>query len=177
MKKFLSLMLTVIMLIALASCAVQPDDKDKGDEPAQNPRVPEDKDVITFSGLVAIDNAECKLSITEVDPDNFLGYALKVQLENKSTDKTYTFSLTSAAINGVECASLFSTEVTPEKKANYDITFLTGDIEDANIKKYTDIEQKKILFPLPLTFSLKCDTMLMLLCGCGGTGRRARLRI
>ena len=43
--------------------------------------------VAGFEEVVAIDNAECAVKITEIDPDNMWGYTLKAQLENKSTEK------------------------------------------------------------------------------------------
>lgn len=49
------------------------------------------------------------------------GYTLKAQLENKSTEKTYMFSVESASINGVQCDPMFASEVAAGKKANEEI--------------------------------------------------------
>ena len=95
---------------------------------------------ITFSGLTAVDNAECSIKVTEIDPDNIWGYTLKVQLENKSNSKTYMFSVENAAINGVQCDPLFATEVAAGKKSNEEIIFLDDDFEENGITDYTDIE-------------------------------------
>lgn len=44
------------------------------------------------------------------------GYTLKAQLENKSTEKTYMFSVESASINGVQCDPMFASEVAAGKR-------------------------------------------------------------
>ncbi len=106
--------------------------QESGNEPAENQ--------ITFTEIVAVDNAECLIKITGIDSDNFWGYTLKVQLENKSADKTYMFSTTSTAVNGVECSSLFAEEVAPGKKANEEISFVGDELEENGIVDYTHIE-------------------------------------
>ena len=76
----------------------------------------------------------------EIDPDNMWGFTLKAELENKSAEKTYMFSVESAAINGVESDPLFASEVAPEKKANESIIFSDSSLKGNDIGDYTDIE-------------------------------------
>ena len=155
MKKLLALILTTFMLLSFVACDVEtPLDKndnnssqnqtnnsiESNDQNNNNENKNENKNEITFSGLVAVDNAECIIKITEIDPDNLWGYTLKVQLENKSTDKTYMFSVESAAINGVQCDPFFATEVAAGKKSNNEISFTKSELDDSGIKNYTDIE-------------------------------------
>ena len=127
MKKLLALILAALMLLSLVACngETHPDNNDNGSSQNQNNNTPgdnqtnnsENKNEITFSGLVAVDNSECIIKVTGIDPDTLWGYALKVQLENKSSEKTYMFSVDSAAINGVQCDPFFATEVTAGKKS------------------------------------------------------------
>ena len=142
MKKLLVLILTTLMLLSLVACDVETPSDNDNNNPSQNQtnNNNESKNEMTFSGLVAVDNAECIVKVTEIDADNMWGYTLKVQLENKSADKTYMFSVVNAAINGVECNPLFATEVAAGKKANKDICFTKSEIEESGIKDYTDIE-------------------------------------
>lgn len=105
----------------------------KGEE---NPE--QEKEKITFSEISAVDNDECSIKITGIDPDGTWGYTLKTQLENKSSDKTYMFSVTNGAVNGVEIDPFFATEVAAEKKANDTISF-SGDVME-KIGEPTDIE-------------------------------------
>ena len=102
---------------------------------------PESKsDEITFEELVVIDNDECVIKITNIDPEDLWGYTVKVSLENKSADKTYMFSVENAAVNGVESDPFFATEVAPGKKSNNDISFNNDTLKDNGIKEFTDIE-------------------------------------
>lgn len=95
---------------------------------------------LDFSEITVVDNEYCSIKITEIDPDNMWGYTLKANLENKSSDKTYMFSVTGAAINGVQCDPLFATEVAAEKKSNNEITFADSTLKDNGISEFTDIQ-------------------------------------
>lgn len=110
------------------------------DKPAENDEETSAFDQISFEKTTVIDNEECSLIISEIDFDDYWGCSLKVQLENKSSDVTYMFSLDNMAINGVECASLFATEVMPGKKANDDITVFDSTLTENGIQEYSDIE-------------------------------------
>ena len=151
MKKLLALILATLMLLSIVSCNVETPPDNNGDDSSQNQtnnnvqgnnqtNTSGNKNEITFSGLVAVDNSECIIKVTEIDPDNIWGYTLKVQLENKSIDKTYMFSVESAAINGIECDPFFATEVAAGKKSNKEISFTKSQLEESGIKDYTDIE-------------------------------------
>ncbi len=87
-----------------------------------------------------MDNEECTIKITGIDPDNTWGYTLNAELTNKSSEKTYMFSVLSATINGVVCDPLFATEVTPGNKSNEEIIFYNSAFEENGITEYTDIE-------------------------------------
>lgn len=92
----------------------------------------------SFEGFTAIDSEACSVAVRAIDPDSTWGYEIQVALENKSPDKTYMFSVDTAAVNGVETDPLFATEVAPGKKANESIHF--PDLSGYGIKEFTDIE-------------------------------------
>ena len=166
MKKLLTLILSALIVLSLAACTVEPSGNNTSEnqtnstetgnteestqsgnteESTQSGSTGENKDQesnneITFSGLVAVDNSECVIKITKIDSNGLLGYKLKLQLENKSDDKTYMFSLENAAINGVQCDPFFATEVAAGKKATDEITFYKNDLSESGIEDYTDIE-------------------------------------
>lgn len=89
-----------------------------------------------FEEITVVDNEECTIKITGIDSESLWGYSLKAYLENKSADKTYMFSTTNAAINGVQCDPFFATEVAAGKKSNNDISFTIKN----DIGTFTDIE-------------------------------------
>lgn len=93
-----------------------------------------------FQEVTVVDNEACAIRITGIDAENIMGYTVKVTMENRSPELTYMFSLSSAAINGVECTSLFADEVAPGKTANGNITFADSDLKENGVGTYTDIE-------------------------------------
>lgn len=149
MKKILALILALIMTLSLVACGVSDDldaVSDLIDEVADKAES-DDKDAgksksngsITFSEVVAVDNDECSIKITEIDPDDTFGYLLKSTLENKSSDKTYYFTIDYATVNGVLCNPLFSASVAADKKANEDISISEDSFNGEDIGDYTDI--------------------------------------
>ena len=97
---------------------------------------------VSFESFTPIDNDECSVTIKDIDPDNMWGYTVKVGLENKSSDKTYMFSVNTASVNGVVADPLFAKEVAPGKKANEDISFNASDLKENGITDFTDIEME-----------------------------------
>ena len=93
-----------------------------------------------FEDIIVIDDKQCQIVITGIEPDNIFGYTLKAHFENKSTDKTYMFSVVDAAINGVQTDPFFATEVSAEKEANSDISFFDQELLTNGIGDFTDIE-------------------------------------
>lgn len=164
MKKITSLFLTFVLLFSLAACGGEDVassnsnadslgnenisvSKNENSSNANNQEAitseadkEDSQNEITFSEMVVVDNDECVIKITGIDPENFWGYQLNVQLENKSADKTYMYSVESAAINGVQTDPFFATDVAAGKKSNNKINFYDSDLEDNNIGNYTDIE-------------------------------------
>lgn len=154
MKKILALLLAIMMVLSLVACGGETT-SNNGDNPStssqsgentnnnsaeDNKTNTEEKNEITFEEIVVIDNDACVIKITEIDPDNMWGFSLKAQLENKSADKTYMFSVESASINGVQCDPFFASEVAAGKKANEEISFSDSSLEENGVGEFTDIE-------------------------------------
>lgn len=146
MKKQISLLLVLLLVFGLTACggtenggmssSAPASGELDSEEPKQENKTPE----IAFEELTVIDNDACVVKITDIDPDNMWGYTLKANLENKSGDKTYMFSVQSAAVNGVQSDPFFAKEVAPGKKANEDISFMDTALQENEIGEFTDIE-------------------------------------
>ena len=98
------------------------------------------EEVPEFEEITVVDNDECTIKITGLDPDGFWGYTLDTYLENKSEDKTYMFSVISASVNGVESDPFFATEVAAGKKKNDSISFLDDSLKNNGVGDITDLE-------------------------------------
>lgn len=145
MKKIVTLFLAFAMMLSFAACGEESTPKNEEKENSLSEEVvdktnDEEKNEISFSEVVVVENEECVIKITGIEPDNIWGYTLNALIENKSADKTYMFSVDSAAINGVQCDPFFATEVAAGKKANKEINFSDNTLEKNGIVDYTDIE-------------------------------------
>lgn len=149
-KHTLSTLVALFLLFCLTACSTTLTEEssapafsaEKESDSTQTTAAPTQKPEkdITFEELIVVDNEECTIKITGIDPDNMWGYTLNAYLENKSQDKTYMFSVSSAAVDGLQCDPFFATEVAPGKKANSDISFSDSTLEANGITDFTDIE-------------------------------------
>lgn len=144
MKKLSALLLAGVVLVSAAACGSDqseaPADTQKQSHTVTKESQKEEKKEIAFEKIAVVDNEECSITLTELDPDNLWGYTIKTLLENKSEDKNYWFTLESASVNGVLCSDMFSAEVAPGKKANEELNLLDSDLKENGITEYTDIE-------------------------------------
>lgn len=144
MKRLVVLLLALMMLVLSASCTVT--DKKTAGKSEKSARETKDRaDVpkeITFTEMVALDNDRCTIKVTGIDPDDLMGYyAIKVFLENKTTDTNYLVTIREAFINGIASTPLMAATVDAGKKANDSACFLDSFLGDALAKTdVTDIE-------------------------------------
>ncbi len=90
--------------------------------------------------IVLIDNKDCAVVLTGIEPDAMMGYTLKVRLENKSKDVTYMFAVQDATINGLQSDPFFAAEVAAGKKSNEEIWFDSEELAEVGLTDITDIE-------------------------------------
>ncbi len=95
---------------------------------------------ISFDGLTVVDNDNCTIEITDIKPDSTWGYELGLLLENKTADTNYMFACEEGAVNGVQFAPVFASEVAPGKKDNTNVTISGSPLEAADLSDFTDIE-------------------------------------
>ncbi|MCR5808076.1 MAG: hypothetical protein K6G56_00785 [Clostridiales bacterium] len=159
MKRTITLLLAVLLVLTMVCCSCS--NSDHSDKPAdtteqhgENTNTPAETDKpadpvrtepapteppAVFEEVTVVDNDYCTIKVTEIDPNNIWGYTLKVFFENKSSDKTYMFSVTDASVNGVEWDPLFAAEIPAGKKKNDEISF-SDDEKTALLSEFTDIE-------------------------------------
>ena len=86
-----------------------------------------------------INNNDCTVKITGVDPNGFYGYTLDVYLENK-TNTTLMFAVDDVSVNGYMCDPYFAETVAAGKKSNTEISWFESDFEDSGITTVNTIE-------------------------------------
>lgn len=152
MRKFLSLILALVMSLSLVACGSDPVETpadgvisnvetvepETSDEPAA-------ADIININeSIVVVDNEFVTFTVKSVFYDEFWeSYGLKVFLENK-TDKTVMFSWDEVSVNGYMCDPFWGTEVVGGKKENTEICWYLTSLEENDIDytQITDIEFK-----------------------------------
>lgn len=144
MKRIIAVLCALILLLSMAACGAPTSNSantpESSNEITSTEATESPAQQISFSEVVAVDNEYCTIKITGIDPDGLLGYTLKAYMENKTTDQTLMFSVTSASVNGVMADPLFATKIAAEKKSNEEITFVGDSLEVNGITDFTDIE-------------------------------------
>ncbi|MBQ9767871.1 MAG: hypothetical protein IJW37_07195, partial [Lachnospiraceae bacterium] len=87
---------------------------------------------------VIVDNEQCAFKIVSVDADNFWGYTLNVQLENK-TNLNLSFSMDDVYVDGVYCDPYWYCDVEPGETVTDEVSFYTEDFEALGITEPTSI--------------------------------------
>lgn len=152
MKKITALLISLSLLLSLVACS-SGSVSGSSDTPSSAPSLGEttgstniteegmqNKAEIPFEEITVVNNEQCLIKITGIEPDNMWGYTLNTYLENKSADKTYMFAVDTAAVNGIQVDPFFATEVAAGKKSKETINFSDSNLSACGIKDFTDIE-------------------------------------
>ncbi len=144
MKKIIAFLCTACMVWTLTACGCSAAPAEPSGAPMQTTAAPESaaapSEEPAFQEQTVVDNDLCTISITGLQPDGLWGYGVEVYLENKSPDITYMYSVSSAAVNGVQADPFFATEVAPGKKAKETISFTDPSPSGQELGEFTDIE-------------------------------------
>lgn len=144
MKKLNVFLLVAAMSFCVTACGTETPktlaDNEKQTQSMQKENETQKTEDIIFEKITAVDNEECSIILTGLEPDNMWGYTINAMLENKSADKTYMFSLENASIDGVQCTDLFASEVAAGKKANEDISLSDKELKENGVTDFSDIE-------------------------------------
>lgn len=87
----------------------------------------------TISNETLVDNEYCTFKIIDIKDDTTWGLTINVYCENKTADKKLMFSADDVVINGYMVESLWAEEITPGKKSNEKITFISSELEDIGL--------------------------------------------
>lgn len=135
MKKILALIFAMTLL--LTACGGDKETVDATKEETSTEEEASEAEAV-FEPIVLIDNDQCSVTITDIDPDGTWGYTLKATLENKSSEKTYMYSVSDAYVNGVANDPFWGESVAPGKKSIENISF--NNMNEIGLGEFTDIE-------------------------------------
>lgn len=143
MKKQTIALFSILLSLALAACTITTDpgsDKTPGNNTAAtNPADATVSTKVSIQEQVIYDADGIRITAVSLEQDSFWGPAIKVLVENNS-DKNITVQARNCSINGLMVEPMFSCDVAAGKKANDSITFMSSDLETANITVIKDIE-------------------------------------
>lgn len=163
MKKILFALIVVVLCLSFIGC--NNDNQTSNNQPQQeimasstSPALPkddesskdkldaeEDQMEVVFDPLTVADNDECSIVLTDIDVNIGKECTIKANLENKSNDITYMFSIRGAAVNGLETDPFWAEEVAPGKKSISAISFSNSDLKKNNID-FSDIELAFVVY-------------------------------
>lgn len=164
MKKITAIILALSLSLCFAGCSENGDSSSKADSSSgassvvdsevkdssqadeddkssvSDSELPTDDGEIVFTELTVVDNDECTIKITGLDPEGVYGYDVKAEFVNKSTDKNYMFSVATAHVNNLFSDPHYATKVEPGTTQNEDIYFDDHELEEIGYDNFTDIE-------------------------------------
>lgn len=141
-SKIIAAMLSISLAYSMSACSNTATESTSAATPATEPThqisVPQTPE---FEDITLVDNDNCTIRITGIQPDNLWGYTLQVFMENK-TDLDLMFSANDVSVNGFMCDPFWATTVTAGMKANDEISFSSTSFEANKITDVTEIEME-----------------------------------
>lgn len=158
MKKFLAILLSILMIFSLTACANDAPDTTNPDSSIES-TMPDDTvtsdpskdetavDEVVFSPVTLVSNDRVIFKVTsEPYRDDFWdAYTIDVYVENP-TDKTIYVALVETSVNDCMIDPYFTVEIAEGKKANECFSFMKEDLDRNNITESID----KVSFKLAI---------------------------
>ena len=134
MKKVLSILMIFAILLMCVACS---SGSSTGEQPAQSSDTQESVEqpaeeekpkelAYTIENEIIVDNEYCALTVLSGEVKKSGAPEFKLQMENKTADKTLMFSIDNVSVNGWMMDPFFASSVAPGKKSNDTLSF-TGD--------------------------------------------------
>lgn len=94
----------------------------------------------SYENTVLVENEECSITIASIEPDGVEGFTINAVLENKSSEKTYEFSVSDGYVNGLYARPFFSETVEAGEIKEGIIAYPGDSLSSMGITNFTDIE-------------------------------------
>lgn len=154
MKKQLITLASILISFALAACTPSADTGNDKIPANTNPNSTNSSATTLSSDTsgeasieeqVIYDADGIRVTAISLENDIIWGPSVKVLVENNS-DKNITLQTRNSSINGLMVETMFSCDVAVGKKANDSITFMSSELEAANITTIVSIEFSLYIF-------------------------------
>ncbi len=166
MKKLLTLMLALALVLSLAACVISTDtdeeikkpsnvevgetenngtngdnieNSDTNDGNTENNNQQPSKTEVTIEQTVLLDESGIKITAKSLNMDGLFGPEIKLLIENNS-GKNLTVQCRNVSVNGYMVETMMSVDIVNGKKANDNITFMSSDFDACGIIDIADIE-------------------------------------
>lgn len=147
MKRILSVLLAVLLLMSLVGCSGSPSDGtqtpdntvNSGDIQDNEQKVDTEPTDVSIEETVLLDEAGVKITAKSLNMDNWSGVEIKLLIENNS-GQDLTIQCRNSSVNGYMVETIMSADVVNEKKANDSLTFMKSDLEACGIETIADME-------------------------------------
>lgn len=146
MKRILSLVIALLMLLSMTACGGEVDVELKEpadvsmEEPADTkPEETERPTEAVITETILVDEAGVKITAKSFEADELFGPTLKILIENDS-GVDLTIQTRDASVNGYMVETMLSADVVSGKKANDEIVFMASDLEACGIETVADME-------------------------------------
>lgn len=151
MKRMISLMLAVMMILTLAACGEEP-------EPTETvpATIPETTEVVTEAPTeppvteaeaenVLVDNESCTFAVVGASTNDYTGMELRVRCANK-TEGTVVFSWDAVSVCGFMYDPMWSQEVAPGETVESVVSIDTFRLEEYGIESVDEISFRLNVF-------------------------------
>lgn len=158
-KKFLAVLLTILLLVSMASCVEVVSDTGEGSggeiigdtigasketeetpgETSANETAKPVPDELTVEETLCFEYNGITVTAKKLVEDSWQGTGLRLNIAN-DTSKTYTVAVDSVIVNDCMISDFFSCEVAAGKKANDTLYFSSTELSEAGIEKIGKIE-------------------------------------
>ena len=142
MKRWLAVLLVLVLALSLAACGGSPAKPDDGNAPKTEDNTPADpqpadpepepepepEPVYVLKDYTVLDDENCTVTLTEIKDSAFGMLSFGIYVENK-TEQTLMFSLDEVTVNGYLNDPLWAVEVAPGKKNNSTFDFSKDSLE------------------------------------------------
>lgn len=168
MKKFLVLLLSMILCLSIAACSDSNNWEDEDDEDEQSEKDEQNKDStqVTIEEQVVYDQNDIKVTVTGLDIDNILGPTLKLTIENNRSEN-FKVTNTGFSVNNLMINALFYPEIEAGTTVEESISIADSTLQESGITviqtiefqlKFVESESYATLFESdPITLTTSAD--------------------